>query len=271
MNSAVERAASFIWARYSEPLSLADIASSASLSCFHLSRIFRAATRVSPCRFLSAVRIYQAKHLLLASPASIADVSFAVGYNSVGSFTRYFTSSVGVSPRRFHRMAHDGGFGFPCPVPGAPSARGAVYGTVSLPDGYPGARVYLGAFATAMLQYGPAAAAVVDIPDCGLPGRYRLPSVPRGQWFIHAMGVADGAGPEPGPGRTALVGAHLPVPVTGDLPARAAISLRPRRVTDPPVLLALPDLQAWRSAPPSAAGSPVTSNSAPGRTQCERS
>jgi AraC family transcriptional regulator len=143
MNSAVERTAKFIWEHYSEPLSLADIAKSASLSRFHLSRVFQAATMVSPCRFLSAVRIYQAKQMLLTGPASITDISFAVGYQSLGSFTNYFTSSVGVSPRRFRRMARNRGFGFPCPATGAPSAQGAVRGTVSLPRGYAGGRVYL--------------------------------------------------------------------------------------------------------------------------------
>src|SRR6266705_7131655 len=57
MNSTVERAIKCICERYSEPLSLADVANSAILSRFHFSRIFRDATGVTPGRFLSAVRI----------------------------------------------------------------------------------------------------------------------------------------------------------------------------------------------------------------------
>jgi AraC family transcriptional regulator len=255
MNSAVERAAKFIWEHYSEPLSLADIARSASLSRFHLCRIFRAATRVSPCRFLSAVRIYQAKQMLLATSVNITDISFAVGYNSVGSFTNYFTTSVGVSPRVFRRMARDGGFGFPGPAAGAPSARGAVCGTISLPDGYATARVYLGIFASAVVQQQPSAAVVVDIPDGRRPPPYHLPYVPRGKWFIHAVGVADSTDPQPWTRRTALVGTHSPVSVTGGTVAHATMSLRPRRMTDPPVLLALPDLEAWMAGSRSSGGS----------------
>jgi AraC family transcriptional regulator len=263
MNSAVERAVTFIWEHYSERLSLADIAKSARLSRFYLCRVFRAATRVSPCRFLSAVRIFQAKRMLLTSSANITDIAFAVGYNSVGSFTNYFTASVGVSPRRFRRMALEGGFGFPFPVAGAP-AHGAVYGTIAVPRGYAGARVYVGAFTTPVVQHAPAAAVLVDVPDDGRPSLYHLPPVPRGKWFIHAVGVADSTDPEPWTRRTALVGVHHPVSVTGGA-ARAAISLRPRRMTDPPVLLALPDLEAWMGGPQ------VSSNSAHGRTLCERS
>src|SRR5712671_1010922 len=105
MNSAVERAIKCIWERYDEPLSLADIACSAILSRFHFSRIFKDATGVSPGRFLSAVRIYQAKRMLLNTRMNVTDISFAVGYNSLGSFTNHFTASVGVSPGRFRRAS----------------------------------------------------------------------------------------------------------------------------------------------------------------------
>ena len=245
MNSAVDRAVTFIWEHYSEPLTLADIARSALLSRFHLCRVFRAVTRVSPSRFLSAVRIFQAKHLLLTTSMNITDIAYEVGYNSVGSFTNYFTASVGVSPRLFRRIAREGGFGFPFPVTGASPAHGAVYGTIALPGGYSGARVYVGAFTTPVVQHAPAAAVLVDVPDDGRPSLYHLPCLPRGKWFVHAVGVADSTDPEPWTRRTALVGVHHPVQVTGGAAARAAISLRPRRMTDPPVLLALPDLEAW--------------------------
>lgn len=245
MNSAVERAVGYIWEHYSEPLTLADIAKSALLSRFHLCRVFRAATWVSPCRFLSAVRIFQAKRMLLTTPASITDIAFTVGYNSVGSFTNYFTASVGVSPRLFRRIARHGGFGFPFPALNASPAHGTVCGTLALPRGYTGGRVYVGAFTTGVVQHAPAAAVLVDVPDHGRPAPYRLPYVPRGRWFVHAVGVADSIDPEPWTRRTALAGAYHPVCVTGGAVAQAPISLRPRRMTDPPVLLALPDLAAW--------------------------
>ena len=44
MNSAVERAVNCIWARYSDSLSLADLAQSALLSRFHFARIFKGQT-----------------------------------------------------------------------------------------------------------------------------------------------------------------------------------------------------------------------------------
>ena len=84
MNSAVDRAVNCIWERHGDPLSLADMAQSAMLSRFHFARVFEEQTGVSPGRFLDAVRIYRAKRMLLISTMSVAGVSSAVGYSSLG-------------------------------------------------------------------------------------------------------------------------------------------------------------------------------------------
>jgi AraC family transcriptional regulator len=244
MNSAVDRAIKCIWERYNEPLSLADLAKSAILSRFHFSRIFRDTTGVTPGRFLSAVRIYQAKRMLLTTSMNITDISFAVGYNSLGSFTNHFTDSVGVSPGRFRRISQNGGFEPPDPMPESAGARGVVAGTITLPDGYLGARVYAGVFDTPIVQRRPLSAAVIEVASPHQPAPYRLGSVPDGSWYLHAVAVTDTADPEPWTRRTLLVGDCAGVSVTEDVPVRAPISLRPRRPADLPILLALPDLEA---------------------------
>lgn len=242
MDNAVERAIGCIWERYSEPLSLAEIAESALLSRFYFARVFRDTTGVTPGRFLAAVRIYQAKKLLLSTSLSVTDISFAVGYNSLGSFTNHFTGSVGVSPGRFRRMSRNGGFSFPRQQRNPRTAHGAVAGAVSLPDGYGNAQVYIGAFSTPIVQNPPGAAIVIDIP-AGRPSCYHLPDVPEGTWFVHAIAVASSITPEPFAHQTALVGGHDPVAVNADTVTSAAVRLRHTRSTDPPVLLAIPDLK----------------------------
>jgi AraC-like DNA-binding protein len=268
MNSDVERATEFIWSHYSEPLTLADIAESARLSRFHLCRIFPATTGVTPCRFLSAVRIYQAKHMLLTTSARVTDLAFAVGYNSVGSFISHFTSSVGLSPGRFRRKARDGDFEFPCPERDGSPGPGAVHGTISLPHGHPGARVYLGAFSTALVQHPAADAVVVDIPAGGQPSSYSLRCVPAGTWFIQAVEAAESTDPEPWTRQTALVGGRGPVPVAARTTTRAPVPLRPRRMTDPPVLLTRPEPEPWTTSSAPAENAP---DSARGRASCGRS
>jgi len=71
MNSAVDQAVNCMWQRYSDPLSLADMAHSAMLSRFHFARAFKEQTGVSPGRFLAAIRIYRAKRMLLISTMSV--------------------------------------------------------------------------------------------------------------------------------------------------------------------------------------------------------
>lgn len=256
MDNAVERAIECIWQRYSEPLSLTEIALPLSRSYF--ARLFRDATGITPGRFLAAIRIHQAKRLLLSTSTSVTDISFAVGYNSLGSFTNYFTTSVGVSPGRFRRLSRNGGIGFPSPKPNPGVGSGAVAGTVSLPEGHGNARVYVGAFETPIVQHPSAAAVIVDVPG-GRPSCYYLPDVPEGTWFVHAVGVADGVGPAPQTDRASLVGRHDSVAVTADSVTSAALRLRRGRLADPPILLALPDLEplpAHAAVPGCPAGTP---------------
>lgn len=246
MDGAVDRAIKCMWAHYDEPLSLSDVARSAILSRFHFSRVFRDATGVTPGRFLSAVRIYQAKRMLLTTSMNITDISFAVGYSSLGSFTNHFTDSVGVSPGRFRRISQNGGFNVPQTYPVSCPLDGTVAGTVTMPSDYATARVYLGAFDTPIMQRQPCCATITDI-EPGQPVPYRLGRVPAGTWFIHAAAVADTIDPEPWTRRSLLVGGHSAVTVTAGAAARAMISLRPRRPSDVPTLLALPDLEPQRN------------------------
>jgi AraC family transcriptional regulator len=242
MNSAIERAVAKIWEGYSEPLSLSDIANSAILSRFHFSRVFRDATGVSPVRFLFAVRIYQAKRLLASTSLSVTDISLAVGYNSLGSFTNRFTDSVGASPTRFRRMCRDG----IRPFAGSPGLKpghdGTVSGAVSLPAGYRPTRVFVGVFQTPIIQCRPLSSTIVEVGNDG-PAHYRLPDVPPGDWFVRAVAAADSTDPEPWTRRSMLIGGRGPVPVSSSAATTVDIAMRPRLRTDLPILFAIPDLE----------------------------
>jgi AraC family transcriptional regulator len=240
MNSAVDRAVDCIWERYSDPLSLADVAQSAMLSRFHFARIFKEHIGVSPGQFLAAVRIYQAKRMLLMTSMSVAGVSSAVGYGSLGSFTSHFTDSVGISPSRFRRASYGDALHADALRNNAlsPVPEGAAMGTVRLPEEYAGARVYLGVFDTPILQRRPLSAAMLDVTS-QRSHSYWLPKIPAGRWFLHAVAVADTDEPEPWTQRHMLVGGASQVG-----PTLGAITLRPRGRADLPALLALPDLEA---------------------------
>lgn len=247
MFSPVESAIARIWESYGEPLSLSDIAKSAILSRFHFCRVFTEATGVSPGRYLSAVRIYQAKRLLASTSLSVTEISLVIGYNSLGSFTNRFTQSVGASPTRYRRMWAEGihADAGPAPaerVPARSSSTGTVTGLVDLPPDYEASRVYLGAFETPIVQRKPSSWTIVDVRSA-CPASYQLANIPPGEWFIRAVAESDSADPEPWTRRSLLVGGQGSVTVTAGAVSEIDITLRPRRQTDLPILFAVPGLE----------------------------
>ena len=88
-------------ARYPEPLSVDDLARCAGLSRAHFSREFRRAFGEPPHAYLLTRRLERAAALLRTTDRSVAEICFAVGLQSVGSFTTSFTSTYGISPTAY--------------------------------------------------------------------------------------------------------------------------------------------------------------------------
>jgi AraC-like DNA-binding protein len=99
------RAKDLIDARYREPLDVPALARAAHLSPAHFSREFRRAFGESPHQYLLTRRLERAAALLRGTDRSVADICFAVGLRSVGSFTTSFGRAYGVSPTAY-RAAH---------------------------------------------------------------------------------------------------------------------------------------------------------------------
>ena len=90
-------------ARYAESLTVADMARAAGLSPAHFSREFRRAFGESPHQYLLTRRLERAAALLQVTDWPVADICFAVGAGSVGSFTASFTRVFGCSPTAYRR------------------------------------------------------------------------------------------------------------------------------------------------------------------------
>jgi transcriptional regulator GlxA family with amidase domain len=88
-------------ARYREPLEVDDLARAAGLSRAHFSREFRRAFGESPHAYLLTRRLERAASLLRTTDRSVAEICFAVGLQSVGSFTSSFTRTYGLSPTAY--------------------------------------------------------------------------------------------------------------------------------------------------------------------------
>ncbi len=87
--------------RYAEPLGVADLARAAGLSRAHFSREFRRAFGESPHGYLLTRRLERAAALLRTTDRSVAEICFAVGLRSVGSFTSSFTRTFGMPPTAY--------------------------------------------------------------------------------------------------------------------------------------------------------------------------
>ncbi|AXX31453.1 helix-turn-helix transcriptional regulator [Actinosynnema pretiosum subsp. pretiosum] len=241
MQDAVERAIDTMWTRYHEPLSLADMATPAILSKFYFSRVFRGLTGTSPGRFLTAIRLSRAKQLLLETRLSVTEISYSVGYNSLGTFTSRFTRSVGVSPARYRALSAEGLLSLSAlPRAQVGPATGAVRGWVDVPEGGRPVRVYVAAFADPIAQGVPRAC---DTSDGS--GPYRFDALPEGVWYLRAAVVALDD-PEPRPWRQgpALVAAADRVEVAAGRTTEVDLSTRPTSALDLPILLALPELDS---------------------------
>jgi AraC family transcriptional regulator len=202
-------------------------------SKFHFTRVFQQATGVSPGRFLSALRLDEAKRLLLATSITVADISCRVGYNSVGTFSTRFSSRVGLSPSAYRQQ---GGFQHRLPGVPRPGVKPAtIRGFVSAPPEISPGLVFVGLFPTRIPEGAPVRFTVIDAP-----GPYQLTGVPEGTWHLVTHCVT-GPLTRHGSGYT---GHHGPITVESGVTARLAdLRVRPQRMFDPPVLLALPDLR----------------------------
>lgn len=89
--------------RYFDQLSVDVLAHRAGLSRAHFSREFRRAFGETPHAYLLMRRLERAGALLRTTDRSVADICFAVGLRSVGSFTTSFARTYGMSPIAYRR------------------------------------------------------------------------------------------------------------------------------------------------------------------------
>lgn len=92
-------ARAFIDRHYDHPIDLVQIGAQAGFSQYHFIRLFRSAFAQTPHQYLMRRRIARAKALLATSDLSITTICFAVGFQSLGSFSTLFHRCVGCSPR----------------------------------------------------------------------------------------------------------------------------------------------------------------------------
>ncbi|MEV5961174.1 AraC family transcriptional regulator [Kribbella sp. NPDC051952] len=98
---------------YAQPLDVEALARGAHMSSGHLSREFKRAYGESPYGYLMTRRIERAMMLLRRGGMSVTDVCFAVGCQSLGTFSTRFAELVGMPPSVYKDRAADATIGIP--------------------------------------------------------------------------------------------------------------------------------------------------------------
>lgn len=247
--AAVERVIKYMYANLANEITLDDMARTAMFSKFHFSRIFRAVTGLSPGRFLSAVRLQAAKRMLISTTMSVTEICFRTGYNSVGTFSSRFATLVGVPPSVYR---YNGGYVSQLSVNVRRNDWGSSPSTLSgkliTPPRELGELVFVGVFQDPIIQGKPIRYAICDY----LSREFRLDGIPAGTWYLLSYSFTQGdnsvllnLAPDSVP---PLVAVYGPITVKSRLPVRPVdMVMRPMRIIDPPVLLAVPNVSPLRA------------------------
>jgi AraC-like DNA-binding protein len=99
--SQINRAMRYIDEYFTEPISLHDVATSASLNKTYFATLFRQLNGVTPWEYITALRVEKAAELLANSDMSVLEVATACGFNSASNFNRAFRKVTGFTPRDF--------------------------------------------------------------------------------------------------------------------------------------------------------------------------
>ncbi len=115
---------------YAEPLDVPTLARIAHVSEAHFIRTFRATFGETPHRYLQRRRVERAMFLLRTTDRSVTDVCMAVGFSSLGTFSRVFRDVVGEPPSVYRRRG---------PLPPVPTCFAMAWARPSSSGEVPGA------------------------------------------------------------------------------------------------------------------------------------
>jgi AraC family transcriptional regulator len=107
--AAIHRAIALMREDLASPTRIDDLARVAHFSKFHFIVVFTKAMGLSPGRYLTRLRMEAATELLATTDLNVAHVCTAVGFESVGTFSRRFRRHAGCSPSEYRRRAREAG------------------------------------------------------------------------------------------------------------------------------------------------------------------
>ncbi|KZZ82639.1 bifunctional transcriptional activator/DNA repair enzyme AdaA [Bacillus sp. SJS] len=104
-----EKLKELIHHQYREALTLNTMALQLAISPYHLLRVFKRVTGLTPSKYLMNYRMSEAKKLLLADQKAIAEVAAETGFSNPPHFSSVFKKIAGCTPQEYReKMAAEG-------------------------------------------------------------------------------------------------------------------------------------------------------------------
>ena len=91
---------------YAEDAGMDDLAREVGLSRPHFFKLFKMQMGITPNLYLNTLRAEHAIDDLMTTSKSVTEIGLDLGFASQASFTRFFTSNVGIPPTDYRRVAH---------------------------------------------------------------------------------------------------------------------------------------------------------------------
>jgi len=99
----LEKALGLMAQKLSEPLTVRDLAATASLSPSRFNAVFKRAFGIGPMQYLARYRMHRACTLLLGSERLIKQIGAEVGYPEIARFSTRFRKTIGASPQAYRQ------------------------------------------------------------------------------------------------------------------------------------------------------------------------
>ena len=89
--------------RFREHVKLSDLADFCGLSSTHIHRLFQRLLRMSPTEYLLALRLQEARRLLVTTDESLSEIALGTGFFDQSHFTKRFRKMTGMTPTQFRK------------------------------------------------------------------------------------------------------------------------------------------------------------------------
>lgn len=100
---AISKIISYIKRHYLEQITIDDMLKDVPVSKYHMIRLFKQATGITPYHYLLNTRINESKILLRTTDMTISQIAFAVGFLDESNFIYQFKKQTGIKPTNYRK------------------------------------------------------------------------------------------------------------------------------------------------------------------------